>query len=127
MAGGASVTVIGADRVASTLHELADDLRHLDPAHHAAGNLIARQAAANVRRRTGALAASIAVTVGRDGPTVTAGNGGVRYAGPIEGGWRRHGIEPQRYMGRALTERRPDVVEEYVDAVTRAASHVKGA
>jgi hypothetical protein len=123
----ARVTVIGADRVASTMSAFADDLRDLADAHARAGALLARAAAANVRRRTGRLAGSIAVTVTADGPIITAGNSGVRYAGVIEGGWRAHGIEPQTYMGRAIRSQADDVVTTYADEIDRAARQIKGA
>ena len=123
----AAVTVGGADQVARPLHPFADDKRDLAVPHRQAGGEIVTAAAQNVRRRTGRLAGSITATVGPDGPIITAGNAGVRYAGPIEGGWRRHGIEPQRYMSRALTGRADAVVNHYVDHIGKAARQVKGA
>lgn len=123
----AAVTVVGADQVARTLAGFADDLRDLSVPHRQAGAEIVTAAAQNVRRRTGALANSIVATVGPNGPTITAGNAGVKYAGPIEGGWRRHHIAPQRYMGRALTGRADAVVDHYVDHVAKAARQIKGA
>lgn len=125
MAG--AVTVVGADRLARTFHEMADELRHLDDTHRRAGAELATAAAQNVHRVTGALAGSIKVTVTRDGPAVSAGNAQVRYAGPIEGGWRRRHITPQRYMGRALDSRSGAVIDEYERAVVHAARQVKGA
>lgn len=124
---GARVTVVGADRVEATMHEFADELRDLGDAHARAGALIARTAAGNVRRRTGALAASIDVRVSAQGPTITAGAGGVRYAGPIEGGWRAHGIEPQRFMRRALDTESGRVVETYVQEIDKQAHKIRGA
>lgn len=124
---GASVTVIGADRVAATMHAFADDLRDLADTHERAGALLARAAAAGVRRRTGRLASSIAVTVTGTGPVISAGNAGVRYAGVIEGGWRAHGIEPQHYMSRAMRGELDGIVGTYVDAINQAAKQIKGA
>jgi hypothetical protein len=123
----ATVKVIGADRVAATMHDFADDLRDLSDAHDRAGALLVRAAQAGVRRRSGALGASIVATVTATGPTVTAGNSGVRYAGPIEGGWRAHGIEPQKYMSGALKSQHDGVIETYIDAVDKAAQQIKGA
>jgi len=122
-----AVVVVGADRLERTLQGLADDLRDLAGAHRRAGAELATTAAQNVHRVTGRLAGSITVTVGRDGPTITAGSSAVKYAGPIEGGWRRRGITPQRFMGRALAARTDDVIDEYVTAVTAATRQVKGA
>ena len=124
---GARVTVVGADRVEATMHAFADDLRDLGDAHARAGALLARTAAGNVRRRTGAMAASINVQVSAQGPVITVGNSGVKYAGPIEGGWRAHGIEPQRFISRALDSESDRVVDTYVDAVDKAARQIRGA
>jgi len=123
----AAVTVIGADTVERTMHDFADALRDLAEPGRRAGAEVATAAAQNVRRRTGRLSGSIAVTVTADGPVITAGNAGVRYAGPIEGGWRAHGIEPQRYMARALESRSGAVVNHYADYVDKSARTIKGA
>lgn len=123
----ASVTVVGADTVARTMHDFADDLRDLSVPNRRAGAEVATAAAQNVRRRTGRLAGSITATVTPDGPTITAGNAGVRYAGPIEGGWRRRNIMPQHYMRNAVQSRADAVVGHYADHVDHAARQIKGA
>lgn len=121
------VAVEGADTVGRTMSDFADALRDLSVPHRRAGGEIATAAAQNVRRRTGRLAGSITVTVSADGPVITAGNGGVKYAGVIEGGWARHNIEPQHYMSRALESRAGAAVDQYVDYIGREARKIKGA
>lgn len=122
-----AVTVVGADTVQRTMHGLADDIRDLAVPNRRAGAEIVTAAAGNVHRVTGRLAGSIVATVTGAGPVITAGNAGVPYAGPIEGGWRRRHITPQRYMARALASRADAAVGHYTEHVTRAARQVKGA
>lgn len=122
-----AVTVVGADTVDRTLQAMADDIRDLSVPNRQAGAEIVTAAGQNVHRVTGRLASSIVATVTADGPVITAGNAGVRYAGPIEGGWRRRNIRPQRYMARAVESRADKVIDHYVDHVAKAARQVKGA
>lgn len=73
--------------------------------------------------RSGKLRASVRGNRAKSKAVVTAGRASVAYAGPINYGWRKRGIEPSRFMQRAdadLERRAVAMLEEGIDrAITR--------
>lgn len=80
---GQSVRVRGADRLAATLGGFAAAVARNGPAMTAGGRDVATVARGRAPRRTGRMAASVAVESTDDGATVSAG---VAYAGPLNYG-----------------------------------------
>jgi phage gpG-like protein len=117
-----AVTVVGADRLARTMRQAADDLRHLSEAHRKAADEVARNTRQRSRRRTGRLAASFTVTVADDGASVGSS---LVYAGVQEfGGYNN--IRPSYALRGGLDASTAAVTEIYLDAVTDAIGKVKG-
>ena len=73
---------------------------------------IAKEAAALAARfapeRTGKLRKSIRGDQRKNAANVKAGGARVRYAAPINYGWKRHNIQPQRFMQKADQAIEPD-------------------
>lgn len=126
MVAGQSVRVRGADTVARTMRAAATDLDDLSGATRTAAGMLARAAQNTAPRRTGALAASIRVTAGPGRGAVTAGGTAVRYAGPIEGGYRRRNIAPRLYMRRALDAQFSAMIDTYRTDVAKATEQIRG-
>ena len=122
------VKVTGADRVARTMHDLADDLADLSQPGAAAAEQVAAAAQGYAPRRTGRLRASIEAKATRDGATITAGVGIVRpYPAVQEYGSSRRGITATHYMRQAAESRERAAVSEYETAVARATDKIRGA
>jgi hypothetical protein len=102
-------------------------LEDMQPANREVSDLMARRAADNAPRRSGALAASVQPRATATTATVISGTGTVRYAGVIEGGWRARGIRPTHFTARAVEETAPAAIQVYEQAVDRAISGIKGA
>lgn len=126
MVAGQRVRVRGADTVARTMRDAAAALDDMSGATRTAAGILARAAQGNAPHRTGRLAASIRVSTGPGTGAVTAGGNGVRYAGPIEGGWRRRNIAPRLYLRRALDAQLPAMIGAYSDDVAAATKQIRG-
>lgn len=122
------VTVTGADQVARTMHNLADDLADLSEPGAAAGSVLAAAAQGYAPRRTGRLRASIEASSTRSTATVSAGVGIVSpYPSVQEYGSTRRHITGSHYMRRAAESRERAAVAEYETTVDRAVDKVRGA
>lgn len=117
MAGGLNVQ--GDDRLVATLHAAAHDLEDLRPVDERAGSLVASATKRSTPHLTGALAASVDVTVTNALVQVTAGGGVVDYAVPV------HKRNP--WMAKTAQRTRDDVLRLYTDAAGKIAGHIKGA
>lgn len=113
-----TVTVKGATETADGLRAAADGLRHDMTATNAA---VAHAIAAAVKPPvlTGALARSVQTVWDESTAYVTAGGGGVRYAGVQE---RRY-----RYLARALDQTQGQVVDIIAAGVADQLALVRGA
>lgn len=118
------VTVVGGDTFARTMAGFADDVRDLGDAHAAAGAAVLTAAQGRVRRRTGALAASLAVRVDAAGPTIGTA---IVYAGVQEFGWARRNITPSLALTSSLDDSADRVESIYAGAVDGAMANVRGA
>lgn len=128
MAGSsASVKVTGADQVARSMHQLADDIEHLQPEARRGAEILQQSARGFARVKTGRMRGSIRIEPTADGAQVTAGDGLGIYPAVQEYGSPRRGISPNAYMRRAMESAEPRVVDVIDDEVGRAADRVKGA
>lgn len=119
MAAG-SIKIDGLDKLVKNLKklhpEIANGLKQIN--RDLADELVpvARSAAP---RRSGRLADSV-----RSGSTATtgivrAGGAKVPYAKVIHFGWPKHNIKPQPFLYDALDSRRGEIVDKYVERVTK--------
>jgi len=120
---GASVDVDGGDRLASTLHNAADDVAELDDAKRDAGRIVEERARKGAPRDTGALVSSIASTV-EDADVLIASSLPV-YPGVQEYGSTHTPAHP--YMRPALEASTTQIVDLFEDDVRKAIDQVKGA
>ena len=127
MATGGNVKVKGADEVQRTLHQLADDIEHLQPAARRGAELVQSSARGYARVKSGRMRGSIHIEVTAEGAQVTAGDGLGIYPAVQEYGSPRRGISPNAYMRRAFEATEPRVVDLVEGEVSRAADRVKGA
>lgn len=126
-----AVTVKGADRLASTLHQFAGSLDDLSDANRRAGESIASAARGRVPRRTGRLAASGRTDVGPASVTVAFG---AVYAPPIHWGVGPrvglrgpHNIRASLFLTGALETQEDAVADIYIDAIDQRLGKVQGA
>jgi HK97 gp10 family phage protein len=98
----------------------ADQLRHPRTANAAAAEQIARQAAANAPRRTGALAGSVHTDADDEAGRIVFT---VDYALPVNAGTRRMRARP--FLTDALDQARNQVAETYTAAVVDAMATVR--
>lgn len=125
---GDLIRVRGADTCARTLHALADDVEHLQPAARAGAELVQRAAQGFARVRTGAMRGSIRADSTRFGASVTAGVGIASvYPAVQEFGSARRRITPNRYMQRAQESQEQRVLALVEHEVSDAVDNVKGA
>lgn len=100
----AEVQITGLQKVAKDISWLKDkglkqELRGLN---RKAGELVKR--ASNPPRRTGRLAASMAVRPGLRYTSVKAGGARTPYAPPIHWGWKARGIRANKFITRAAAQ-----------------------
>ncbi|HSX66673.1 hypothetical protein [Nocardioides sp.] len=69
------------------------------------------------RGRTGRLKASIRGNKAKGKALITAGRANVPYAGPINYGWPRRGIKPDRFMQDADRELGPRAIALYEEGI----------
>jgi hypothetical protein len=119
-----SFTMIGADRVASTLHLAARAVADLTDAHRAAAAIFTPVARAQAPKLTGALA-------GATRPEATKYGAGVSnplpYFGPIHYGWGKRNIAAQPFVDDAVVATQGQWVPVYEHAIAQACALVKGA
>lgn len=117
----AGITADGAAETAAKLDQLGDQLAELPGGDKLAAELEATaRGAAPIR--TGRLAGTIRATVAGASVTLRAG-AGLPYAGPIEGGWRAHNIEPAHFVRGALEMQQGGRAERTVDVAIQGLIH----
>lgn len=130
-----TVTVVGADRVASTMRSAAAQITAMTPAHAAIGAEIVNLAASGVPNTTGRGTGSLARSIRADAsPLAVTIRPGRIYAAVIENGHPGtagsrgpHNVRAARYMA-AAGARAPAIATENVrQAVEAACATVKGA
>lgn len=124
MAEPVTVTVTGADRVASTMKSAARDLGDLSEANKAAAAIFVAASRPPAPKLTGRLAAATR-------PAFTKTEAGFTnpepYFGPIHYGWPAHNIRAQPFVDEGLDASEAQWLRVYEDAVDKAAAEVKGA
>lgn len=118
------IAVEGAEELARTIGQLADDLDDMTPAHESAGQLLADLADPNVPRRSGDLAGSVQTT---GDPTETTVAYDAIYAGVIHNGWDARNIPAQPWLADTAAESAEALLDVYADYVTDAVGQVQGA
>lgn len=122
LAGGARIT--GLNRLVNDLTAMGVEVDDLKNAFGHIARQGAQVAGALAPVQTGALARSVRGSAARNYAAVSAGGRAVRYAGPINYGWRKRNIQPSRFMQRADIIMRPYAIRELAQAVERLASEV---
>ena len=117
-----AVTLEGADRVESTLHDAAKDIGDLTTPNREVAQLIA--AATRPPVLTGRLAGSIRATATADEAVVSSG---LIYAPVIEYGWARHNIAPAKFLAEAVAQTQTQAVEIYTAFGSHVLEGVQGA
>ena len=117
----AGFQVDGADTLARTTAAAAKSLRDLTATNRAVAEGVA--ASASPPRRTGALAGSLSCS---SSATESEVSSSLVYAGVIEYGWARHGIEATSFLTSAATGRDPASIDLYERAVNDALAKVRG-
>lgn len=118
----ADVTVVGAERVQSTLHDAAKRCADMESINAQ----VAANVAANVRapRRTGRLAGSIRPAATNTEAMVTSD---LIYAGVIENGWPGHNIAAQNFVRDAFDRTETQTMAAYEKWGLDVLGEVKGA
>lgn len=123
MADGVSVTVIGDERLRSTMRGAARDIAETDLTPVAAK--VARDASSRAPRVSGTLAGSIRPSY--HGGNVSTVSSDVIYAGVQEYGWPTRNIRGKAFLRGALAAAKDDAVREAERQAQSALDDVKGA
>lgn len=110
--------VEGVSRLVDTLDAAAGQLAEL-PALDEVGGLVAGVAKADAPRRTGALADTVDYQVEGGIVHITAGGGGVDYAGAV------HKRNP--FIARAMQQQEAEILQQLTEDAERVLSQVHGA
>lgn len=119
------LTVEGDERLAATARHAADELRDMDTANRAVGEIVRARAASDAPRVSGRLAGSVVVASVSSTEVVIAAT--EVYAPPINYGWSARNIVAQPFMTNALNETQSAAIDIYGRRVNDAVSHIKGA
>jgi hypothetical protein len=117
--------VIGADRLAATLHNAADEIGDgLPRAGERAGTLIANRGRVEAPRRTGRLASSVRTTTDRNETAVTSG---LPYANRTHWGYARYRQRAQPFLLDPATTLQNTWAGYFHDEADRILHTVRGA
>ena len=126
-----AVRVVGADRLAATLHQFAQSLGDMSDANRAAGETIGSAARTRVPRRTGRLASSMRTDVS---PTDVDVSFGAVYAAPIHWGVGPrvglrgpHNIAASLFLTAAFAAQEDTIADIYLAAIDSRLGKVQGA
>ncbi|MGL5928601.1 MAG: hypothetical protein ACRCY8_06675 [Dermatophilaceae bacterium] len=120
MKGG--VRIDGLNRVVRDLQSLGVEVDDLKTVFGKIADAAADRAAAAAPRKSGRLAASIRGNRAKNKAVVTAGRARVPYAGAINYGWRKRGIEPAEFMqesDRQMRQVAPRMLEQGIDKIIK--------
>lgn len=129
MASGKTLyEVEGGRQLRKTLREAGDDLTDLKSVHHQAAQIAANRVADLAPKVSGKLAATIRAAGTKTAGIIRAGNNSkVKYAGPIQWGWFRRGIQPNPFATRGAQQSEPRWLPLYEDYVEATLNKIKGA
>jgi hypothetical protein len=123
VADSGSITLKGAPRFEADLDRAARELEDLRDAATEVARVVRSAGSSESPRRTGALAASLTSSAGRNLSTITSG---LVYAIPIHYGRPAHGIEANPFLMRAAQKTEPVWTGIYERSVQRVADSVRG-
>jgi hypothetical protein len=121
------VQVVGLATLTRTMRKAGEDLTDLKTAHAAAGQVVARAAAATAPRLTGRLAGTLRASKAANRARVTAGTRSVPYSMPIHWGWPARRIAANPWVSQAARDTESIWLPDYLKAVEEALSHIEGA
>ena len=113
----AGYKVEGLNQVVRALQQMGVEVDDLKDAFAKIADQAAQVAASNAPRLTGRLAADIRGNRAKSKAVVTAGRASVPYAGPINYGWPKRGIEASQFMQRADEEMQPKALQLLEDEI----------
>lgn len=119
-----TVEVIGAERLALTLHLAARRLAAMDRATERTAQLIRQRAQGMAPKATGRLAGSISAS---NSGTEARAASGLIYAGVQEYGWSGHNIRAHPFLRPAAQDSEPVWRTYYIDELDSILDSVEGA
>lgn len=119
MARSSGLYVTGLSGVVRALLELGLEVEDLKDAFSSIADEAASKAASFAPKRTGRLAGDIRGNRAKSKAVVTAGRASVPYAGPINYGWARHGIEPNGFMQKTDEVMQPVAIRRLEEEINR--------
>lgn len=111
--------VQGLTQVVRALQEMGLDVDDLKDAFSKIAADAAQTAASFAPRKSGRLAADIRGNRAKSKAVVTAGRTSVPYAGPINYGWPKRGIEPAGFMQKADQAMQPRALQTLEDEINQ--------
>lgn len=125
------VKVEGARRLRATLRKAGDDLADLKEAYRQAAAIAARDVAARTPVRSGRLRATVRSSGTKTAGIVRVGNNrrsaaGVRYAGPINWGWRDRGIKGAHFITKGARSSEERWSRVFLTHTRKIANHIEG-
>lgn len=120
MTNRAGFRVEGLTQVVRALQQMGVDVDDLKGAFSKIADDAAQAAASFAPRKSGRLAGDIRGNRAKSKAVVTAGRSSVPYAGPINYGWPKRGIEPAGFMQRADQVMQPRALDALEDEINRA-------
>jgi hypothetical protein len=114
--GGIGYKVTGLQEIRAAIRQAAPELRkEFKDVYRNTALAVAGRAYQLAPKYTGDLAGSIRPMATLTSASVSAGNSGVEYAGPIHWGWPKRNIRSQPFIADAL-EQQWDAITGYFDA-----------
>ena len=111
------VRVSGLTAVTRALLDVGLEVEDLKDAFSAVADRGARVAAMYAPKKTGRLAGDIRGNRARSKAVITAGRVSVPYAGPINYGWAKHGIDGTGFMQKADRVMQPFALRQLENAI----------
>jgi hypothetical protein len=122
----ATVEVSGAANLARTLKEAGIGLGSLKEANAYAAQIAGAWVAGRAPRVTGNLASSVRGRVRQTGASVVSGGSFAPYAGPINFGWPKRGIEANNFLYEGVRASETEWVARYEVEIQKVCDHVRG-
>lgn len=119
MARSSGFYVTGLSGVVRALLELGLEVDDLKDAFSSIADEAAGKAAGFAPKRTGRLAGDIRGNRAKSKAVVTAGRASIPYAGVINYGWARHGIEPNGFMQKTDEVMQPVAIRRLEEEINR--------
>jgi phage gpG-like protein len=102
------------------------DLGDFADAHAAAASIVAAEAPAWIRSRSGRLAGSIRPGHAKTSATIRAGGARIRYAGPHEWGWPARHMAAHPFLTTSASTTEPAWTEVYMARLDAVIAKIRG-